>query len=99
MRELVDTRIASTPHVIVSYARQTHLSSRVQKAHRVYRQLLDMAPDLEELLKQPNADVSFICSEVSQSLFTCVPFRLIYPFKRSLMTSPVDSRGNVYRAL
>jgi hypothetical protein len=39
--------------------------SSARKEYRVYRQLLDMIPDLEDTLKDPDADINYISEEVS----------------------------------
>ncbi|KAH6867233.1 hypothetical protein BKA70DRAFT_1497334 [Coprinopsis sp. MPI-PUGE-AT-0042] len=39
-------------------------AGRVRKEYRVYRQLLNIIPGLEDLLKTPGTDIEFICTEI-----------------------------------
>ncbi|KAH6870863.1 hypothetical protein BKA70DRAFT_1451663 [Coprinopsis sp. MPI-PUGE-AT-0042] len=39
-------------------------SARARKEFRVYRQLLNLIPGLEALLKEPDTDIPFICTEI-----------------------------------
>lgn len=59
----------------VSSTHTSHcLSLRVtssRKEYRVYRQLLDLIPDLEQMLSDPETDLDFISDQVSLPPHTC----------------------------
>ncbi|KAH6893813.1 hypothetical protein BKA70DRAFT_1118743, partial [Coprinopsis sp. MPI-PUGE-AT-0042] len=43
-------------------------SARARKEYRVYRQLLDMIPNLEESLKDPETDIDYISDEIQEGM-------------------------------
>ena len=47
----------------------THVFDRARKEYRVYRELLDLIPQLEEILYTEGADIEYIAEEVSIDRF------------------------------